>query len=305
MNRSYETWTPYPNAKCVIGKQLLIGLNIPCCVTSCIFNTAIFIVLSFKVNFTDRAILSLTIADLLTSYIGQPLVIAVHIMGLLTSGAPQKLFKLQRITFFVNCLTCTASVLNIGFVIITRFVQIKRPLRYQEIATKNRLLAACIIVWLSALFSSFLTFITGINLHTYYLLMVIGLAALLFIIIYINMSIVLITKRIISVTGQSNQGNNKALKTALIISTFFVILALPFGIAGFTYFLKFPSVAWRYRSDYYCDGNERDIYASFYFYSILLYHVNAACNPVIYSLRDTRIKSALKKLFQKSVRFTA
>jgi len=301
MNRTDNTWTPYPNAMCIIGSQLIIALNIPCCVISCILNTTIFIVLSFKVNFADLPILSLTIADLLTSYISQPLLIAVHIIQIVNESESPLSLKLQRVTFFLNCITCTASVFNMGFVVTTRFVQIKSPLRYQEITTKRRLLWGCTILWFIAISNSFVTWQTGISMYIYYLLMLSGLLLQLLLIGYINASIVLITRRIIRANGQSSPFSKKAVKTAVIMNIIFLITAFPFAIVGVIYFIKWPSVAWMYRSDYNCHSTQRNIYASAYFYSILLYHVNAACNPLIYALRDTRIKTALKKLLTRRV----
>ena len=301
MNQSYETWAPYPNVACVLGKKVLLSLNIPCCIVSCIFNGAIFVVLTSKVSFTDRSILSLTIADMLTSFISQPLLITVYLLDLFDKSSYSEVsLRLQRMAFFFNCVTCSASVISIAFVVIIRYIQIKNPLRYEEIATKKRLIATCIFTWICALVSSISAWITGIKMYIYYLYMLCGLGGMLLIISYINMSIIFITRRLVRDVRQSSSSSNKAMKTVIIIFAIFTISVFPFGVAGLTYFLKWPSVAWTYRSDYDCNDTLRNIHTTIYFFSILLYHVNAACNPLVYTLRDTRIKSALMRLLRRN-----
>lgn len=301
MNDSYETWTPYPNMKCLIGKEVIISLNIPCCLLSCILNGVIFVVIGFKVSFTDRSILSLTIADLLTSFVGQPMLIAVYAIELLDQFRLREVsLRLQRVTFFLNCITCSASVISISVVIINRYIQIKSPLRYEAIITGKRLIRICILIWLFAFLSSFSAWVTGISLYVYYVCILSGLFAELLMITYVNINIIIITRRIVRDARHSRPVPNKAMKTVVIIFILFTLSVLPFGITGLTYFLRWPSVAWKYRSDYDCESRQQIVHTTLYFYTILLYHTNAAFNSLVYTLRDTRVKSALKSFIRNT-----
>ena len=297
MNKTYHIWTPYPSVTCIIGKPVLLGLNIPFCIISCICNTLVFYVLIYRANITDRLILSLTTADLLTSYISQPMLIVVYIFDIINSSSESETaFLLQRVAFLLNGTTCAASVMSIGFIVMTRYMQIKKPLRYHFVVTNKRLIVICVYTWVCAIAFSILPLTTGMNFYVYYACVISCIAIEAMIIICINISIMSIARRIIHSSERPTPPSKKAFKTIIIISVVFVASTVPFGIVGTAYFIQWPAMSLTYVPRYYCNNMERNACGSIYFYALLLYHTTSISNPLVYTIRDTRIKSPLKRL---------
>ena len=297
MNKTYHIWTPYPSVTCLIGKPVLLALNIPLCIISCICNTLVLYVLMYRANFADRLILSLTIADLLTSYISQPMLIIVYIYDMINSssesGTP---FLLQRIAFLLNGTTCAASVMSIGFIVMARYTQIKRPLRYHFMFTNKRLVIICVYTWICAIAFTILPLTTGMSFYVYYACVISCIAIEAVMIVCINISIMAIARRIVHCSERPTPPSKKAFKTIIIISVAFIASTVPFGIVGTAYFAQWPAMSLTYTPTYYCNDMQRNACGSIYFYALLLYHTTSISNPLMYTLRDTKIKSPLKRL---------
>ena len=293
MNQTYKTWTPYPNLKCLYGKEVLIAINIPSSFISALINGMVFFLLAYKVSFTERSIICLTIADFLTATVSQPLLITVYIFQVLNDPSYYETsLNIQRVTFYLNCVTCSATVFSILFVIISRYIQIRFPFTHEEIITRKRLILVCIFIWLVSITSSLMAWFKGISLVAFYCLILFGILTEFLIIIFVCISILKITTKVVRDINKT-KSPTKATKTVAIIVCMFTLSLVPFGLIGLTYFLKWPSVVWTYVSDQDCTAFETRVYATLYFYSIFLFHLHSTLNPFVYSFRDARIKRAL------------
>ena len=298
MNETHRQWAPYPIVTCIIGKQALVGLNIPLCIISCICNTLVLYVLMYRANITDRLILSLTTADLLTSFISQPMLIIVYIFDMLSNDS-ETLFLLQRVAAVLNGTTCAASVMSIGFIVFARYIQITRPLRYHLLIDKRRTVAICVFIWTCAFITSLPTWIPGIDMRVYFAIIVSCIVIEAMAIGFINIKIIFIARRIVRSSDQPAPPSKKAFKTIIIISAVYIMSILPFSVIGTVYAFKWPAMMQTPRPNFLCGEAQRNVCASMYFYFILLYHTTSMSNPVVYTLRDVRIKFALKRLLME------
>ena len=298
MNETYRIWAPHPIVTCVIGKQVLLSLNIPLCIISCICNTLILYVLMYRANITDRLVLSLTMADLLTSYISQPMLIIVYIYDMINNDS-ETLLLLQKVAAVLNGTTCAASVMSIGFIVLVRYIHINRPLRYHRLINKRRTITICVFIWACAFATSLPTWIPGIDMKVYFSIIVSCIVIEAMAIGFINMKIIFIARRVVRSSDQPAPPSRKAFKTIIIISAVYMMSILPFSVIGTVYALKWPAMMQTRRPNFFCGEQQRNVCASMYFYFILLYHTTSISNPVVYTLRDVRIKFALKRLLKE------
>ena len=296
-------WTPYPNVKCIHGVVPLVCLNILCSIVSSVFNSIVLYVLTLKAEFTDRSILSLTIADLMIGVLGQPLLVAVFLLDTFNVD-PYSLVLLQRFTFYINCVICAASVCSICFVCVCRHIQIQNPLDYERLITKSRLITSCTIIWVGSVIGSTVAWIEGVQQYAFYIIILVSIALILFIIMYVGASILVVTRRSIASVGPGltrdatsrRATGMKATWTVTILVLLYFVSSFPFALVGLTYYLRWPSAAFKYSPDDLCNDHGQTVHVTCYFYAIFFFHFNSVFNPLIYSCRDVRIKAAIFKL---------
>ena len=90
---------------------------------------------------------SLAFADFLVSFLAQPTVIAILILGEIQKEVPQVVTAAAEIVTFISC---GASLASLWLLSIDRCICILSPLRYKTLVTRTRVKAAILFVWLAA-----------------------------------------------------------------------------------------------------------------------------------------------------------
>ena len=98
-------------------------------------------------------LLSLAVSDLGVGLIVHPLYIAVLVIGLRTNFENDPTYKAMIIALFIPLnLFCYASFFGVTALTVDRFLAIHLHLRYNELVTHKRVVAAVISVWLLSAF---------------------------------------------------------------------------------------------------------------------------------------------------------
>ena len=99
---------------------------------------------------SNRFLTSLCVADFLSGLVVHPMYIAIAVFAQPRTGS-----ILQDAISMVWINTTAATVFNLCWVSVDRFIAIRFPFRYQDIITKKRCYAVIIMVWLISLFLPF------------------------------------------------------------------------------------------------------------------------------------------------------
>ena len=102
-------------------------------------------------NNVKTVLLSLSVADLGVGLLVQPLYIALQVIYLREQSYQNYPTSLMTYNILMNLL-CLASILNVTVLSADRFLAIHLHLRYHELVTHKRLVAAVISIWVSAVF---------------------------------------------------------------------------------------------------------------------------------------------------------
>ena len=266
-------------------------------------NALLLYILTYKIHFKDISIISLTIADLFATGIGQLILVVYYILHA-TDGSSKASLYLQKVAFFCNCVATAASLSSMLFVSVFRYIQIKYPLRHQMVLTNNRVDVVFISIWIYSLSVAVIIWRTNFD----FLYMYVGMLALLIVelscIGTVSISVWKIVHRSVLSTESQSVGRLhsralliKSTKKMLTLILVFTLNWFPFAISGLVYFRN------KQRNLFgKCKTQKETTQTTLFIYSVLLVHTNSLWNPLVYSLRDSRIKNILLSLIRKKAR---
>ena len=304
---SYAAWQPRYLTDSVYNNLVaLISINSISAITAILLNALVIIVIATKPQLRSlRNILLACLAatDLLVGLLVQPLFVASEIKHIHGIGP---FCVLDTVLGVVSYGVCAASISHLALIGVERYVFIKRPLRYEDIVTEERITAGVLIAWaVSASVSIMMIVLASINSESEVFLkfeiifdLLIPFVVLVYVavIVYTYVAIFLQarnhkrrlqTEQLSEEEAKRLRKNNKAANTLTIILTALLFSYIPtvtfIGYASFSDALVEPHVlyvlsAWSY---------------SFVYLGSLL-------NPLIYCWRIKKLRRAFLNVLHLS-----
>ena len=300
-------WSPYPQHKGLQCATPLIILHIVSAIPSIFLNGCVLYILTKSRTLRNRPstafMLSLTIADLIVSGIDQPLAIVI----LFNSRSPfieEGWIYLQRVAFYMNCVTCSASAASLLLVSIDRYIYLAFPLKYELIMTKPKVNAGLIFVWFGSLVAGLTPWYKGAKMYIHYYFCLFSLVLTVKVMMFIYWRTVSIAKALVHPTGSDSHSGGpwkKAARTGVVLVSIFVFCWFPSAIIGLILSMSSQEEAWsRDKSEVpKVVTSTPPLLVELFFSAMLLGHLNSLFNPIIYSVRDCQIKERFHRLFKK------
>ena len=240
-------------------------------------------------------LLSLAVSDVGVGLLAQPLYLSSLVCSL----------KRKRIDCIfdegllaVIILFCTSSVFNVVTISVDRFLAVHLHLRYQELVTHKRVIAAVISIWLFSAIISFSVFWDSLFIISQVIwLVIMTVCPIVVVIVYWRIYIVLKRHKIqieglqIQEVQQGVQNGDlsnflKLRKSALgtfYVCIVFLICYLPFSILSFLLMTRLLSLISLYEA---------------WLYTMTLVFLNSSLNPVIYCWKMKPIRRTLMDIMR-------
>ena len=307
-NRNFEQnlWTPYPQHTGLQSATPLAVLQIASAVPSIFLNGCVLYILVKQQRLRNRPsaafMISLTIADLIVSAIGQPLTVTI-LLNSRSYSVTESHINLQRNAFYINCVTCSASASSLLLVSLDRYIYVAFPLKYELIMTKPKLIVGLVSVWLGSLVSGLTPWFKGAKMYIYYYFVLFALVFIVIVMMFVYWRTTSIARALIHPAGFNSQTDDswkRAARTGVVLVSIFVFCWFPFSIIGLMLSLHSQKEAWDRKENQLPQAVTATppITVDLFFFTLLLGHLNSLCNPIIYSARDSHIKEQLYRLFR-------
>lgn len=227
--------------------------------------------------------------DLLVGAVAQPALITAEIFAI--AGSVNTYCKLHKVVLSFRFLAILTSLFHLVLLSVERYIALKYALRYEVIVTKLRLKLAVSLCWFIAVVYTLFRNLEPALIETWLTRFVLsGLLILsMSIIAYSHFIVYLITRRherqirTEQISGEDAVKyleEKKAWKTTIIIIGFIFLSFLP-GLL-----LNLLAVTGLYIQSYYIVSILRP-------FSSLFLMLNSLCNPIIYCLRNRRLRQAM------------
>ncbi len=235
-------------------------------------------------------LLSLAVSDVGVGLLAQPLNISLQVKWIQQNKPGCNTYKVfYIITYFFT----TASFFGVVAVSVDRFLAIHLHLRYQELVTHKRVVAAVISIWVISVFVSLL--MLWVPLDNYFrIISIIGVVGL-FLTTVVNIRIYLAVRRHknqiqalqVQQVAQSDEMVNFASLVKSAVGIFYVYLVfllcyLPFFIWFVSIKINGPSIALK----------------RLFLCSMTLVYLNSSLNPVIYCWKMRHIRHAIMDILR-------
>ena len=244
-------------------------------------------------SFTSAFIISLAVSDILVGAFSMPVWLSVNLTGKPDAVNFPTFYK-AWLCFDIVC--GTASIMNLVFISIDRFLAVNNPLRYPIIVTRNRITIGIAFIWIYSVtiaainplkWQGFPLFVSLASFFVPLLLMVVAYSRIFHVALKHARSI----RRVHSNQSIANQRvaenfnrDVKAARTLSIVIGAFVACWCPFFVVTlvFTY-CKFS-----------CSVSS-DVLVMIKW----LHYGNSALNPIIYSCLNRNFRAAFKDVLRK------
>ncbi|XP_065053828.1 octopamine receptor beta-1R-like [Rhopilema esculentum] len=225
-----------------------------------------------------KFITSLAIADILVSSVAQPLYVSVLMSG---SGS---YCWLERVSHFFGSLASSASALGLLIVSIDRYIFITKPLHYHFLMTPFRVWFALIYIWVSAVLISLLPYMAGKKAFHIVVFSATILDHFVTGVCYLTIYRVVTMKVSDDLINNQNKSHRQrqATRTVAFVLLAMVICWMPYITASFVWGINIEKWA------------PDSAMISVYFWLLALGHWNSSVNVMIYSWKNTELRSSLK-----------
>lgn len=275
---------------------IFITVNILSCILATFGNGIILYIIYKKEhlwNTSNFLLCSLAFADLLVGIVAHPLKAAYYGLNFWTYTSRNWFTKLNE---FLGAQLLVATSFNLCAVSLDRFLAVKWPLKYPQIATSTNASRVIKLIWVSSILLGvpMLIFTDGVQACIYWLfLSILTLCASMIVILYCYTVIVKIAKE--QERSLGNDGclqvlnSRKAVKTFTIIITVFFLCFTPNGICSILCAIPFEK----------CPEIVQVIVNNWEWY-IFLVTSSSFINPLIYGMRSKNLRTAFRKLIAKN-----
>ena len=282
-------WQPaYLTSEMYASLISISAINLLVCPCSIFLN--IFVMIAIKTspwlrNNCNILLACLAGTDLMTSVFGIPLFAAEQIYRLTGSWENHAVCVLRFIRDANVHFSVPASIQHLAHLSIERYIAIKFPFKYHEIATKRRLIALVVFSWSV---SAFVAVSTDFNSFVRYFIIIPSIFILIFCQIAVYREARNHMHRI-----KTEQVNAEAKQTFLKERKALITTTVVIGTVLFSYvpLISFGLVLEPQISSPIIKHVLESVFRSF-----LL--CNAVCNPLIYCARNSDFRRAFKRLFR-------
>lgn len=243
-------------------------------------------------NFTSAFIISLAVSDILVGAVSMPVWLSVNLTGKPDAVNFPTFYK-AWLCFDIVC--GTASIMNLVFISIDRFLAVNHPLRYPIIVTRNRIMIGIAFIWIYSViiaainplkWPGYALFVSLASFFVPLLIMVVAYSRIFHVALTHARSIRRVHSEQSTTHRRVAENFNrdvKAARTLSIVIGAFVACWCPFFVVTLVYT--------------YCKSCR--VPSEVYVLMKWLHYGNSALNPLIYSCLNKNFRAAFKDVLRR------